>query len=80
MVLAWVNLHCFILLASTQARAVLQRFVVDHKAETMQAVPTMLELVPLGVNKGSGMRKLLANLELPVQVKAQTCTTFGASL
>lgn len=34
----------------------------------MQAVPTMLELVPKGVNKGSGMRKLLANLELPVEV------------
>ncbi len=34
----------------------------------MQAVPNMLELVPHGVNKGSGMRKLLANLELPVEV------------
>ena len=34
----------------------------------MQAVPNMLELVPKGVNKGSGMRKLLANLELPVEV------------
>ncbi|KAL0018066.1 hypothetical protein WJX77_011460 [Trebouxia sp. C0004] len=44
-----------------------QRFVVDHNAETMQAVPNMLELVPYGVNKGSGMRKLLANLELPVE-------------
>ena len=45
-----------------------QRFVQDHNAETMQAVPTMLELVPHGVNKGSGMRKLLANLELPSEV------------
>jgi len=43
---------------------------VDHSAETMQAVPNMLELVPHGVNKGSGMRKLLANLELPVEVPA----------
>lgn len=45
-----------------------QRFVLEHSAETMQAVPNMLELVPKGVNKGSGMRKLLANLELPVEV------------
>lgn len=45
-----------------------QRFVLEHSAETMQAVPNMLELVPKGVNKGSGMRKLLANLELPVDV------------
>lgn len=30
----------------------------------------MLELVPKGVNKGSGMRKLLANLELPVEVRS----------
>lgn len=45
-----------------------QRFVLEHNAETMQAVPNMLELVPKGVNKGSGMRKLLANLELPVEV------------
>ena len=37
-------------------------------SETMQAVPNMLELVPHGVIKGSGMRKLLANLELPVEV------------
>lgn len=43
---------------------------MDHNAETMQAVPNMLELVPDGVNKGSGMRKLLANLELPVEVPA----------
>ncbi len=34
----------------------------------MQAVPNMLELVPHGVNKGSGMRKLLADLDLPVEV------------
>ena len=34
----------------------------------MQAVPNMLELVPHGVNKGSGMRKLLADLELPAEV------------
>ncbi|KAL3144565.1 hypothetical protein ABBQ32_004294 [Trebouxia sp. C0010 RCD-2024] len=44
-----------------------QRFVREYSAETMQAVPNMLELVPKGVNKGSGMRKLLANLELPVE-------------
>lgn len=42
--------------------------MVDHNAETMQAVPNMLELVPHGVNKGSGMRKLLADLDLPVEV------------
>ena len=48
----------------------MQRFVVDHNAETMQAVPNMLELVPQGVNKGSGMRKLLTDLELPVEVPA----------
>ncbi len=48
----------------------MQRFVVDHNAETMQAVPNMLELVPHGVNKGSGMRKLLADLQLPVEVPA----------
>lgn len=41
---------------------------MEHSAETMQAVPNMLELVPKGVNKGSGMRKLLANLEIPVEV------------
>lgn len=42
--------------------------MLEHSAETTQAVPNMLELVPKGVNKGSGMRKLLANLELPVEV------------
>ena len=31
-------------------------------AEVMQAVPTMLELVPAGVNKWVGMRALLADL------------------
>ncbi len=36
----------------------------------MQAVPNMLELVPHGVNKGSGMRKLLADLDLPAEVPA----------
>ena len=46
----------------------MQGFVKKFNAETMQAVPNMLELVPHGVNKGSGMRKLLANLELPVEV------------
>ena len=45
----------------------------------MQAVPTMLELVPHGVNKGSGMRKLLANLELPVEVGALTTDTAAAT-
>ena len=34
----------------------------------MQAVSNMLELVPTGVNKGSGMRKLLASLKLPTEV------------
>ena len=51
-----------------QHHDLLQRFVLEHSAETMQAVPTMLELVPRGVNKGSGMRKLLADLELPAEV------------
>lgn len=46
----------------------MQKYVVGQNAETMQAVPNMLELVPKGVNKGSGMRKLLANLDLPVEV------------
>ena len=46
----------------------MQRFVLGQNAETMQAVPNMLELVPKGVNKGSGMRKLLSDLELPVEV------------
>ena len=53
------KLHC---------ACIVQRFVLEHSAETMQAVPNMLELVPKGVNKGSGMRKLLANLELPFEV------------
>lgn len=55
-------------LASNWVQWCVQRFVLEHSAETMQAVPNMLELVPKGVNKGSGMRKLLANLELPVEV------------
>ena len=54
----------------------MQGFVLEHRAETMQAVPNMLELVPKGVNKGSGMRKLLANLELPVEV---LCPLSGGS-
>ena len=54
--------------AVSDARHAVQGFVKKFNAETMQAVPNMLELVPHGVNKGSGMRKLLANLELPVEV------------
>ena len=46
----------------------------------MQAVPNMLELVPKGVNKGSGMRKLLANLELPVEVLCSLLSLAGALL
>jgi HAD superfamily hydrolase (TIGR01484 family) len=34
-------------------------------AEVMQAVPTMLELVPRGVNKWVGLQALLADLDLP---------------
>ena len=45
-----------------------QEYATQHEAETMQAVSNMLELVPTGVNKGSGMRKLLANLKLPTEV------------
>ncbi|BDA50944.1 probable endoribonuclease YbeY at N-terminal half [Coccomyxa sp. Obi] len=36
-------------------------------AEVMQAVPTMLELVPRGVNKWVGLQALLADLALPVE-------------
>lgn len=42
-------------------------------AEVMQAVPTMLELVPTGVNKWVGMRALLADLaraRLPPRLRA----------
>ena len=49
-----------------------------YNAETMQAVPNMLELVPHGVNKGSGMRKLLATLELPVEVNHTHANTLAA--
>lgn len=52
--------------------SVLQGYVKHFNAETMQAVPNMLELVPHGVNKGSGMRKLLANLELPAEVSSSS--------
>lgn len=62
---AYKRLCCIVL---SRHLDLLQKFVLDHSAETMQAVPTMLELVPRGVNKGSGMRKLLADLELPAEV------------
>ena len=51
----------------------MQEYAVQHEAETMQAVSNMLELVPTGVNKGSGMRKLLADMKLPVEVHASLC-------
>ena len=63
-----VQVYCQLDPAQTRHSGLLQRFVVDHNAETMQAVPNMLELVPRGGNKGSGMRKLLADLQLPVEV------------
>ncbi|KAK9806969.1 hypothetical protein WJX72_008996 [[Myrmecia] bisecta] len=41
--------------------------VKGQQAETMQAVETMLELVPEGVNKWSGMQRLMSELSLPVE-------------
>lgn len=55
----------------------MQEYAVQHEAETMQAVSNMLELVPTGVNKGSGMRKLLADMNLPVEVYANLCQLHG---
>lgn len=40
----------------------MQAALAGAGAEVMQAVPTMLELVPEGVNKWVGMRALLADL------------------
>lgn len=45
----------------------LQTALEGKGAEVMQAVPTMLELVPRGVNKWVGLQALLPDLALPVE-------------
>ena len=42
----------------------------DQEAEAMQAVDTMLELVPKGVNKWIGIQALLRSLQIPVEVSS----------
>lgn len=47
----------------------LQAALQDQEAEAMQAVDTMLELVPKGVNKWIGIQALLRSLQIPVEVR-----------
>ena len=43
----------------------MQKAVKDQGADTTMAVPSMLEIVPRGINKWVGMQLLLADLQLP---------------
>ena len=52
---------------TAHARTCLQAALEGKGAEVMQAVPTMLELVPRGVNKWVGLQALLPDLALPVE-------------
>ncbi len=47
-------------------------------AEVMQAVPTMLELVPAGINKWVGMRALLADLARALPARRPPARGAGA--
>ena len=59
---------------------VVQAAVAGAGAEVMQAVPTMLELVPAGVNKWVGMTALLADLvRPPLPGRAWDCRLGHAS-
>ena len=42
----------------------------------MQAVDTMLEVVPRGVNKWSGIQALLQSLQIPVEVSRLNISAF----
>ena len=42
----------------------------------MQAVDTMLEVVPKGVNKWSGIQALLQSLQIPVEVSSLCISAF----
>ncbi len=55
----------------------LQAALQDQEAEAMQAVDTMLELVPKGVNKWIGIQALLQSLQIPVEVRQVMSVSLG---
>lgn len=57
----------------TTSLAPFWREALGSRAQLMQAVPDMLEVLPPGVNKGAGLRLLLGDLGLP----AAACMAVG---